>query len=76
MSYADYHARDWATGRSAETIQEEIDRCEARYLKPYLWNSTENAQNTIERINSLNAVLVEMKAEGRITAPFPEWIAP
>lgn len=60
-SYSCYHARCWATGRTINEIKEEINHCEARYLKPYPWNGTEFAQNTISRIAELNDILVEMQ---------------
>lgn len=54
---AAYHARCWAEARTPEEIRAEIARCEARYLKPYPWNGVENAQHTLDRISTLEALL-------------------
>jgi hypothetical protein len=57
FGYAVYHAIHFAEGSTNEEIQEEINRCEQRYYKPYAWNGTENAQNTINRIDALKKIL-------------------
>jgi len=56
--YSVYHARCWANGKTNDEIQEEINRCDERYYKPYPWNGTENAQYTINRIETLKAILI------------------
>ena len=65
MAYADYHARDWAGGRSNAEIEEEIKRLDDRYFKPYPWNGVENAQHTLDRAAALRAVLNE-RASGEL----------
>ncbi len=56
-----YNATCWAENETNEAIKEEIKHCEQRYFKPYLWNSTENAQNTIVRIETLKEILNNRK---------------
>lgn len=72
MSYGEYHARDWANGRSMIEIQDEIERCEERYLQPYAWNSVECAQNTIDRINALWDVIEEREATAGLGLPLEQ----
>lgn len=59
MGYSEYHARDWAANETNEAIREEIKWCDERYYKPYPWNGTETAQNTIIRIQTLKTILEE-----------------
>ena len=58
MSTATYNAHCWAEAHSPEEIREEIARCEKRYLKLYPWDGVENAQYTLDRIATLQKILL------------------
>lgn len=54
---ARYDAACWAENRTEDEIRSEVERCEARYLLPYAWDSVENATYTLERIDELTQIL-------------------
>lgn len=61
MSYAEYHARDWAEGKPAEVIRAEIARCEDKALHHhYQWNEVGCAHFDHVRIDTLNEILNAM----------------
>jgi hypothetical protein len=51
-----YDAECWAIGKTKREIKQEIAQLDERYYKPYPWNGTENANQTIERINALTKI--------------------
>jgi hypothetical protein len=57
---AAYHARCWATERTAAEIRTEITRCEYDALHhTYQWNEVGSADHTYSRADTLKEILIE-----------------
>ncbi len=54
-SYAVYHAKDWAEGKTKEEIKEEIARCKKPHT--YQWNQVGNEHQNYSRIVTLENIL-------------------
>ena len=62
-SYAIYHARCWAEGKSAEEIRTEISRVEAGLYRTRDWQEVGNASDDATRIDVLTVIL-DQKQKG------------
>lgn len=56
---AAYRATTWAKEKSMQEIYEEIRACDERYYKPYPLNGTENANDTIIRMRTLELIAID-----------------